>query len=53
MPWLEADGTRINLTMTRVGGMKWEATKPEQIEPHPYRLGAADALILASKVARS
>jgi hypothetical protein len=51
MPWLEANGTRINLTMTRVGGMDWEATLPEHIAPHPYRLGAADALILASSKA--
>jgi len=51
MPWLEIDGTRINLTMTRVGGINWEATLPEHIAPHPYRLGAADALIKASSKA--
>jgi hypothetical protein len=47
MPWVEVNGTRINLTMTRIGGMNREATKLEHIAPHPYRLGAADALIHA------
>jgi hypothetical protein len=51
MPWLEANGKRINLTMTRVGGMSREATLPAHIAPHPYRLRAADALILASSKA--
>jgi hypothetical protein len=49
MPWLERRDTRIQLTITRSGGLNHEATRPEQITPHPYRLGAADALILASK----
>lgn len=48
MPWLERNGSRINLTMTRAGGMNREATTPAHITPHPYRLGAADALISAS-----
>jgi hypothetical protein len=48
MPWLECDGSRINLTMTRAGGMNREALLPEHIAPHPYRLGAADAFNLAS-----
>jgi hypothetical protein len=54
MPWIELDEGRITLTMTRVGGMNWEATLPEHIQAHPYRLNAADALNLASmKAARS
>jgi hypothetical protein len=53
MPWLETKANRIYLTMTRVGGLNWEATLPEHIMPHPYRLGAADALILASGKART
>ncbi|SPF46041.1 hypothetical protein SBA4_3460013 [Candidatus Sulfopaludibacter sp. SbA4] len=48
MPWLECDDTRINLTMTRAGGRNSETTLPEQIEPHPYRVQAADALSFAS-----
>lgn len=48
MPWIERIDTRINLTMTRAGGLNWEATLPEHITPHPYRLNAADALNLAS-----
>ena len=48
MPWIERDDTRISLTMTRAGGLNWEATLPEDITPHPYRLNAADALNLAS-----
>jgi hypothetical protein len=48
MPWLERNGTKISLTMTRAGGMSGEATQPTAIKPHPYRLGAADALIFAS-----
>lgn len=54
MPWIELDQGRITLTMTRVGGMSWEVTLPEQIQAHPYRLNAADALNVASmKAAQS
>ena len=49
MPWLERINSRIQLTMTRSGGMNREATEPAHINPHPYRLGAADAFIAASK----
>jgi hypothetical protein len=49
MPWLERNGSRISLTMTRAGGMNREATQPAQITPHPYRFGAADALTSASQ----
>ena len=49
MPWLELQDGKIQLTMTRIGGLDFEATKPEDIEAHPYRLFAADALIAASK----
>jgi len=48
MPWLERINSRIQLTMTRSGGMNREATDPAHINPHPYRLGAADAFISAS-----
>ena len=48
MPWLERNEARINLTMTRAGGMNHETAQPAHITPHPYRLGAADALISAS-----
>lgn len=48
MPWLERNDARINLTMTRAGGMNREAAQPAHITPHPYRLAAADALISAS-----
>jgi hypothetical protein len=51
MPWIERNDSRINLTMTRAGGMNSEATIPEHITPHPYRLRAADALISASSKA--
>ncbi len=49
MPWLEVTSGRISLTMTRVGGLKQEATIPLDIAPHPYRLAAADALVAASR----
>jgi hypothetical protein len=50
MPWLEyVSRGRISLTSTRVGGLGKEATKPSDINPHPYRLNAADALIKASR----
>ena len=52
MGWVEMNGQQINLTMTRVGGVKWEATQPEHIEAHPYRLTSADALIAASAAAK-
>lgn len=48
MPWLERHESRINLTLTRAGGMNWEAAAPEHIAPHPYRLRAADSFNLAS-----
>jgi hypothetical protein len=48
MPWLERNNSRIQLTMTRSGGMNREATQPTHINPHPYRLGATDAFISAS-----
>jgi hypothetical protein len=51
MPWLERNGSRINLTMTRAGGMNREVTLPEHIPPHAYRLSAADALIFTSSKA--
>lgn len=54
MPWLERNDARITLTMTRAGGLNREITQPAHITPHPYRLGAADALISASlKAAQS
>jgi hypothetical protein len=54
MAWLERNGSRINLTMTRTGGMNREVTIPEHIPPHAYRLSAADALIFTtSKAAQS
>ena len=49
MPWLERINSRLQLTMTRTGGMSREAADPAHINPHPYRLGAADAFISASK----
>jgi hypothetical protein len=51
MPWLELNDSRINLTMARAGGANFEATTPQNIVPHPYRLRAADALISASNLA--
>lgn len=50
MPWLEKTGNRISLTMTRVGGLRKEATSAEKIAPHPYRLSSADALIAAAGI---
>lgn len=49
MPWMEQTMGRIALTMTRVGGLPFEATAPEEIAPHPYRLASADALIAAAR----
>ncbi len=49
MPWLEMVSGRINLTMTRVGGLDHEVGDPSQIAPHPYRLSSADSLIRAAK----
>jgi hypothetical protein len=54
MPWLERNNSCVSLTMTRSGGLNFEATMPEHIAAHPYRLNAADALIRAgSKAAQS
>ena len=51
MPWLEINGDSITLKATRVGGLRFEATTPEDILPHPYRLAAADAMLRAAKAA--
>jgi len=51
MPWIELNDGRIFLTIARAGGMSWEVTLPEQIQPHPYRLSAADALNIAARKA--
>lgn len=48
MPWVQNLNGYISLTLTRVGGLTGEATKPDQIEPHPYRLNAADHWISAA-----
>jgi hypothetical protein len=48
MPWLEMCEERIGLTMTRTGGLNFEAVEAGQINPHPYRLTAADAMIAAA-----
>tara|TARA_R110002072_G_scaffold289831_1_gene457063 strand:- start:6523 stop:7794 length:1272 start_codon:yes stop_codon:yes gene_type:complete len=49
MPWLERVGDRISLTMTRVGGLNREATSPDAVRPHEYRLPSADALIASAE----
>ncbi len=49
MPWLEMKGDKISLQITRVGGLSFEATEPDDIVAHPYRLGAADAMIKAAE----
>ena len=49
MAWLEENSGRISLTTTPVGGLNFEATLPDQIAPHPYRLNSADALIAAAR----
>ena len=51
MPWIERTDSRINLTVTRAGGLDWEATRSEEISSHPYRLNAADAFLSASSQA--
>jgi hypothetical protein len=53
MPWLERINSRLQLTMTRSGGLNREATDPSHINPHPYRLGAADAFLSASEKDRA
>jgi len=52
LPWLEVNGGRLNLTMTRVGGLNYEATTPDDVAPHPYRLASADAFNEASSRVR-
>lgn len=48
MPWLEVNEGKVCLTMTRAGGLHFEAGKPDDLAPHPYRLRAADAMIAGS-----
>jgi hypothetical protein len=49
LPWLQVSGDRLALTMTRIGGKPGEVTAPEEIESHPYRLGAADNWLKAAR----
>ncbi|MDA7918225.1 hypothetical protein N9B20_01050 [Mariniblastus sp.] len=48
MPWVEKTRNKISLTMTRVGGLKTEALKPDDIRPHPYRLRTACSFLEAT-----
>lgn len=51
MPWMEWHTGRLALTMSRIGGLDFEATRPDDIQPHPYRLFAANSLIEAAGIA--
>ena len=48
-PWVNWEKGSLALTMTRISETNKEITTPEGIEPHPYRLYAADAWIKAAK----
>jgi hypothetical protein len=47
LPWIDREPDGIALTVTRVGGLSFEATGRTDIRPHFYRLTAADAFIAA------
>jgi hypothetical protein len=47
MPWIESSAAGLSLTTTRSGGLTFEARLPNEINPHSYRLVAADALLAA------
>jgi hypothetical protein len=49
MPWLERTSAGLTLTSTRAGGASGELTSPDEVTPHPYRLGAATALLHAAE----
>jgi hypothetical protein len=49
MPWIGSVNAHIELTLARTGGLNREATSPDDIVPHPYRLASADALIAAGR----
>lgn len=51
MPWIEQHLGRMALTSTRVGGLDFEAKEASEIEPHPYRLLAADRFVEAADAA--
>lgn len=51
MPWVERGSGGFSLTSARVGGLDFEAIDPSQIQPHPYRLGAADRFLAAASAA--
>lgn len=42
MAWVMQSDGRLSLAPTRVGGLPFEAAKPEDVTPHDYRLTAAD-----------
>ncbi|MHB8993696.1 MAG: hypothetical protein ACYC63_00430 [Armatimonadota bacterium] len=42
LPWLQFLDGQLSLTVGRVGGLAGEATSPDRIAAHPYRLQAAD-----------
>jgi len=48
MPWIEKTGNKISLSMTRVGGLRIEALKPDDVRPHPYRLRTALSFLEAT-----
>jgi hypothetical protein len=51
MPWIESGAAGLALTSTRTGGLSFEAKSLDEISPHPYRLAAADALLVAAAAA--
>lgn len=48
MPWVKRDGDQWLLTMLTPSGRSKAPSKPEDIEPHPYRLVAADNWLKAA-----
>lgn len=52
MPWLEMVNGKIGVSLTEVGGLRREVSRPQEIVPHPYRLAAADAFNMAIGDAR-
>lgn len=48
LPWVEVQGGRAVLTLARAGQIVGEPRAPDDVNPHAYRTGSADALLLAA-----
>jgi hypothetical protein len=53
LPWVEAHGSRVSLTLARASELAGEPRSPQDVRPHEYRTASAYALLLAGNEVNS